>query len=128
MDDLKRETTILIAEDYADTRDLIKSLVVNLGYNVLTASDGHKAVEYAMEMGPDLILMDLSLPLMDGIVATRLIRSLGNGTEVPIVCITAHSSYYQKMALEAGCNEVLTKPVDVTTLESVIAKYLAQQN
>lgn len=116
--------TVLIAEDYADARNLMRTLLVGMGQNVLTAADGQKAVDYATDVPPDLIIMDLSLPVMDGLVATRIIRANKKAAKVPIICVTAHSNYYQKMALEAGCNEVIAKPIDLDVLEAAIKKYI----
>lgn len=116
--------TILIAEDYADARDLMKTVLIDLGQIVLTAGDGQQAVDYATDLLPDLILMDLSLPIMDGLMATRLIRANKKSAKIPIICVTAHSNYYQKMALEAGCNEVLAKPIDFDKLETALKRYI----
>ena len=117
--------TILIVEDYADARDLMKTELVELGQTVLTAGDGQQAVNYPADLLPDLIIMDLSLPIMDGLMATRLIRANQKSAKIPIICVTAHSNYYQRMALEAGCNEVLAKPIEFDQLRTAIKKYLA---
>ena len=118
--------TVLIVEDYEDTRELIKFMLEVLGLDVLEAADGQQAVDCTKTKHPDLILMDISMPVMDGIVATRIIRTLvdAGGANVPIVCLTAHGSSYGKEALAAGCNEVVSKPVDFETLKPIVSQYL----
>jgi two-component system cell cycle response regulator DivK len=118
--------TILVVEDSDDTRALLCRALSMDGYQVLEATDGRKAVEIAKRDCPDLILMDLNMPVMDGLAATEQIRSLrehcGN---VPIVAVTAFDTYGMKeAALEAGCDAYLLKPLAVDQLEEVIAGLL----
>lgn len=116
--------TILVVEDYDDARQLLKVMLQMLGYRVVEATDGREAVEYVKKERPDLILMDLALPLMDGVTATKLIREMeGDISEVPVVCVTAHSEKYRTEALEAGANQVLRKPVDMDSLRPVLSEY-----
>ena len=115
--------TILIVEDYDDAREFMHFMLEFFGYEVLEATDGLEAVECARKEHPDLILMDISLPELDGIAATEQIRQLEVGADVPVVAITAHINCRQK-ALNAGCNEVIFKPVEPERLKQVIANYL----
>lgn len=118
---------ILIVEDYEDTRELMKFLLEADGYEVIEAADGNQAVAQFETAHPDLILMDISMPEMDGIEATRLIRASGDGiTETPIIVVTAFDEDIQQKALAAGCNEVIPKPIVLNELEDVVKKYLPQ--
>ena len=118
--------TILVVEDYDDARYLIKVMLQMLGHRVVEATDGREAVEFAQRDHPDLILMDLSLPLMDGVTATRLIREMEDVSvsDVPVVCVTAHSEKYRDEALKAGANLVVRKPVDMDDLKPILSQYL----
>ncbi|HYP50506.1 MAG TPA: response regulator [Pyrinomonadaceae bacterium] len=115
--------TILLVEDYDDAREFMHFMLEFYGYEVIEATDGREAVECTKNEHPDLILMDISLPEMDGIAATKQIRQLEEGGNVPVVAITAHTNCLQQ-ALKAGCNEVLFKPVEPEYLKKVIASYL----
>lgn len=115
--------TILLVEDYDDTREFMHFMLEFYGYAVIDAKDGLEAVEFTKSEHPDLILMDISLPEMDGINATKQIRKLEEWADVPVVAVTAHTNCRQK-ALNAGCNEVLFKPVEPEHLKQVIASYL----
>lgn len=116
---------ILVAEDYDDTRDCMVFILKSYGFTVHEASNGQEAVAIAKMHHPHVILMDISMPVMDGLEATRLIRETGNGiSQTPIIAVTAFHGSYQDKALAAGCNEVLTKPLDFDALEAVVRKYL----
>lgn len=115
--------TVLVVEDFDDVRDAMKILVELQGYNVLTASDGREAVDKARQYHPDLILMDIAMPLVDGIEATRQIKSDSSVASIPIVAVTSFSKQYHDEALEAGCSCVLEKPSvmsDIKVLRSVL--------
>ena len=102
---------ILLVEDHEDTRLMLRRLLEHHGYAVAEAVDGRQAVEAARDGCPDLILMDLSLPGMDGLAATRLIRELKDVCFVPVIAVTSHDpEEYQQRALLAGCNDYVTKP------------------
>jgi CheY-like chemotaxis protein len=117
--------TVLLVEDYEDTRELLRFLLeVILGHHVIEAANGCEAVNQAKRIHPDLILMDISMPVMDGIEATRLIKQLEGFADVPIVAITGHSDKYQKEALQAGVNEVVCKPVELEDLKPLVSHYL----
>lgn len=111
----KRETPlILIVEDYADTRTLLSSLLRSRGYMVIEAGDGREGVQQANRVNPDLILMDLALPELDGVEATRQIRQRNAHSKTPIFAVSAFAtSDVQQDALDAGCNEVFTKPLEI---------------
>lgn len=97
------------------------------GYHVIEAVNGNQAVEQAVRERPDLILMDLSLPLLDGLAATRQIRGHDELSFVPIVAVSAHDSVdFHTEALAAGCNEYVTKPIDFDQLVQVLDKLIAK--
>jgi CheY-like chemotaxis protein len=116
---------ILIAEDYADTRSFMKFLIESYGYQALEAADGQEAVETVRHEHPDLVLMDLSMPIMDGLAATRVIRGFDGMSRLPIIAVTAHGESFYKQALEAGCDDLINKPLDFSALEPVLSQYLS---
>jgi CheY-like chemotaxis protein len=115
---------VLIVEDYDDSRSFLKLLVESYGYQVIEASDGIEAVDRFKEYNPDLILMDISLPMVDGLTTTKAIREFDGANHVPIIAITAFGKLYYKQAMEAGCDGLIDKPVDFEILEPVINKYI----
>jgi len=116
---------ILIAEDYVDIRLMMKMLVRSYGYEVLEAGDGYEAVEQVRQHHPDLILMDLSMPVMNGLAATEIIRTFDGMERLPIIAVTAYGDFFYKKAMQAGCSAVLSKPLDFNTLEPLLSQYLA---
>ncbi len=116
--------TILVAEDYEDSRMLMKFQLESVGYRVIEAADGYQAVEQTQKEHPDLILMDMSMPSLDGLAATERIRALETKTKLPIIAVTAHGHQYIDRALAVGCNELIGKPVDFELLETMINSYL----
>lgn len=117
--------TILVVEDYDDARYLLKFMLQMLGHRVVEATDGREAVECVKQDPPDLILMDLALPIMDGVTATKIIKGIDVASDVPIVCVTAHSEKYRDEALQAGANLVVRKPVDMDDLKPILSQYLS---
>ena len=115
---------ILVAEDTEDSRQILKFLLEMDGYVVFEAADGNEAVKNAAKLHPDLILMDLALPVMDGLAATRVIKGLEDGAQMPIIAISAYGDSYYSQALEAGCDGLINKPFDFATLEPYLNKYL----
>lgn len=114
--------TILVVEDTELNIDLITQLLED-DYNLLIAKDGAQGVATALEKNPDLILMDISLPIMDGYEATRKIRETLKST--PIIGLSAHAmDGHEQKAKEAGCNEYLTKPVNDDLLFKLLKKHL----
>ena len=115
----------MVVEDYDDTRLLLRLGLEGLGYSVLEASNGHEAVEIADREHPDLILMDLDLPILDGIAATQRIRQQAGMQKVPIVAVTAYPmSYTHVRAFAKGCDEYMAKPIDMAALELLVTRYL----
>lgn len=117
----------LVVEDFEDSRFMMRRLLEMAGYRVLEASDGEQAVKMALDARPALILMDLSLPKLDGLSATREIRKKRVLRRVPIVAVSAHDSPQTRAeALAAGCNEYVTKPIDFDILNAVLERYVAK--
>lgn len=117
--------TVLVVEDYADTRTMMKFLLQRFGFDVVEAADGKEAVEKVKQVQPDLILMDLSLPVMDGFDATRQIRKFNGFGKIPIIAVTAYGNSYYKKAIEAGCDDLINKPLDFNNLEPILNQYLS---
>jgi two-component system cell cycle response regulator DivK len=118
---------ILLIEDNEMNRDMLSRRLVRRGYDVGIAVDGLSGVDRALEGGWDLILMDMSLPEIDGWEATRRIRTTGasSATRVPIIALTAHAmSGDREKALEAGCDDYDTKPVELDRLLAKISTLL----
>ena len=118
--------TVLIVEDYVDIRAMMKFLVEGFGYQVVEAADGQEAIERVKQFHPDLILMDLSLPVMDGLTATQLIRKVDGLSKIPIIAVTAYGNSYYRRAIEAGCDDLINKPLDFKNLEPMLNQYLGQ--
>lgn len=117
--------TVLLVEDTEDNRFMMRRLLEMTGYRVIEAMNGEEAVKLARSESPKLILMDLSLPVIDGLAATRLIRKLPNFESTPIIAVSAHdTSDFQSEAIQAGCNTYVTKPIDFNELEQLIAQLL----
>jgi CheY-like chemotaxis protein len=103
---------VLIAEDHLDSRDALQTLLEALGYRVGVAGNGLEAVEVARAIRPDLILMDMMMPQVDGFAATRMLREDASFREVPIIAITAMEGARESV-LAAGCSDMVLKPVDI---------------
>ncbi len=120
--------TVMVVEDFEDNRFMMRRLLEMSGYRVLEAINGEEAVQIAERERPDLILMDLSLPLLDGLAATRRIRQSEDLREVPIIAVSAHDTAdFHAQALAAGCNDYVTKPIDFDQLESLLTRLLPEQ-
>ncbi len=117
--------TILIAEDYDDTRSFMRFLLEDFGYQVLEASNGEEAVEEVKHRFPDLILMDMAMPIMDGLEATQIIRKFDGGARLPIIAVTAYGKSYYRQAMEAGCDDLINKPLDIKLLQPILNQYLS---
>jgi two-component system cell cycle response regulator DivK len=115
---------ILIVEDYEDNRELMKFLLESFGYQVIEAADGIEAVDKVRQFHPDLILMDISLPFVDGLTATRFIREFSNNEDLPIIAVTSFGKSYYGKAIEAGCDDLIDKPIDVERLTPILKQYL----
>ena len=115
---------VLVVEDYDDSREFMKFLLQDYGFDVAEAANGFEAVEAVKEQAPDLILMDISMPGMDGLTATRKIREQKAAGRMPIIAITAYGEAAHRKAIEAGCDASLSKPIDFDDLEPVLSQYL----
>jgi|SRR5215216_1571390 len=114
--------TVLVAEDSQDTRIMLKRAFEMKGYRVFEAEDGRQALEIARRYRPSLMIVDLNMPVLDGLETIKNVRQLeGNGEHTPIVAITAYDVYgMQEAALETGCNRYLSKPLDLEELDRAL--------
>ena len=120
-------STILVVDDYTDNRMLLAAWLRAQGYRVIEAQDGREGVQQANRSHPDLILMDLAMPVLDGIEATRQIRQRQTFSRTPIFAISAYATHDVKDdALAAGCTEVFAKPLDLPFLLDKIEVTLDQ--
>jgi CheY-like chemotaxis protein len=115
---------VLLVEDETDLRKMLKILLEIHGFDVVEAADGYEAVEKAILESPDLILMDMAMPVMGGLDSTRTIRSHEHLNDVPIVAVTAYGDFYDKRARDAGCTDVLHKPLDFAQLRPLVERYI----
>ena len=117
---------ILLVEDNADNQEIYRIILAHYGYAVLQAWDGEHAVRMARDHGPDLILMDLTMPGMDGLEATRMLKTDPATAAIPIVALTACAQLEDIAAAEAaGCDAYLTKPVEPKRVADVVRRILA---
>ena len=118
---------ILLVEDNEMNRDMLSRRLVRNGFEVIMAVDGEQGVVMARSERPDLILMDMSLPIVDGWEATRRVRSGEATAAIPIIALTAHAmSGDREKAIEAGCNDYDTKPIEMPRLLGKINALLAR--
>ena len=116
---------ILMVEDNPDNQMLIHDILSNMDYEILLATDGREGVTRALAEHPDLILMDMSLPAIDGWKATAMIRAEPSMAGVKIVAVTAHAMVGDRdKAIAAGCDDYISKPIDFIELKAVIARLL----
>lgn len=120
------KATVLVAEDSADSREMMQVLLQTKGYDVLSADNGISAVEVAVRMVPDLILMDLQLPKLDGIDVARALRMNPKTRSVPIIILSGHDPMkYRQAAMAAGCDGYLLKPLDFHRLDRLLDDVIA---
>jgi two-component system cell cycle response regulator DivK len=118
-------TKILLVEDNEMNRDMLSRRLVRNGYEVSMAVDGQQGVDMALSERPDLILMDMSLPVIDGWEATRRVRANDVTRKIPVIALTAHAmAGDREKAMEAGCDDYDTKPVEITRLLGKIVALL----
>ena len=116
---------ILLVEDNEMNRDMLSRRLERRGYQVVIAEDGATGVSFAKSESPDLILMDMSLPVMDGWEATRQIKGSSETKAIPVIALTAHAmAGDEEKAMAAGCNDYETKPVDLPKLLAKIEALL----
>ncbi len=116
---------ILVVEDNRDNLMLIVDMLRTLRYEVLTATDGQRGLEVARLEKPDLILMDLALPFMDGWTAAEQIKAMPELKHIPIIAVTAHAMIGDReRALRAGCDEYVSKPINMPELAGKISRLL----
>ncbi len=119
-------TRILLVEDNEMNRDMLSRRLVRSGYEVIIAEDGGRGIDAAKSNKPDLILMDMSLPVIDGWEATRRIKAAPELNNIPIIALTAHAMATDRdKALEAGCDDYDTKPIELQRLLGKIEALLA---
>lgn len=123
-----KRNRILIAEDFEDNRIALKLMLKLAGFEALEACDGEQALEIVQRDRPDLVLMDISLPLIDGLQATRALRAETDFRRLPIIIISAYDSEETRIeAQAAGGTDYLTKPIDFEHLKKMIERYLNER-
>src|SRR5882762_2406617 len=125
VDTANRPRTILVVDDFDDTRSLLRTWLEKRGYRVVEAVNGNQAFEEAKSESPDLIIMDIEMPELDGLAATRKIRNVEKLAGVPIVAVSAYgAARFRGLALEAGCDEYVSTPFEPDELLRLIRSYL----
>lgn len=116
---------ILIVDDNQDSRELAVKILKNAGYQMIEAADGEEALEKAVAENPDIILMDISIPKIDGYEVTRRLKSQVSFKNTPVIALTAHAMKGDKeKAIDAGCEGYISKPIDIHELPNQIKSYL----
>ena len=120
---------VLVSDDVVENRDLLCRFIRLHGHNPITAENGQEAVDLAIQYEPDLIFMDMSMPILSGDQATKLIRSQPAISETPIVAFTAFAREEDKQAcFDAGCDKVMTKPIDITQLKEILEHFASPES
>ena len=118
---------VLIVEDNVDNFELVRFLLERAGYEVLSAVNGVEGVDAAKREQPDLVLMDLSMPEMDGWTATAQMKAEEATRHIPVLALTAHTlPSERKRAIDAGCDGYISKPINVASFEKLVATLLRQ--
>jgi len=121
-----KKPLVLVVDDFADNREMYSEYLTYSGYDVIEAKNGKEAIEAAQARSPDIIIMDLSLPVMDGWEATRRLKADGRTREIPVVALTGHAlAGHSQGAREAGCDSFLAKPCLPDQLVAEIKRMLA---
>jgi two-component system, cell cycle response regulator DivK len=119
---------ILLVEDNEMNRDMLSRRLIRKGYDVVMALDGQQAIDMAASESPDVILMDMSLPVIDGWEAARRVKAADKTRGIPVIALTAHAmAGDREKALEAGCDDYDTKPIDLPRLLEKITAVLGQK-
>jgi CheY-like chemotaxis protein len=120
--------TILVAEDSADSREMMQVLLEIKGYQVVSAENGIRALELAIRNQPDVLLLDLELPKLDGLDVARNLRLHAKFKRVPIIIVSGHDpSRYRQAALDAGCDDYLLKPISFERLNELLDRFAPRQ-
>jgi two-component system cell cycle response regulator DivK len=120
--------TVLVVEDFDDIRDAMRILIEEIhGCRVIEATDGLEAIEKAKEHLPDLILMDIAMPVFDGLYATRQIKSDPQLRNIPVIAVTSFTSDFNKQAIEAGCDQVFEKPKLLSELDRLLSEIVPNE-
>ena len=123
------KATIMVAEDSPDSREMMQLLLQIKGYDVVSAGDGLSALEVALRTVPDLILIDLQLPKLDGLSVAQNLRRHPKTREVPIIVLSGHDpERYKQAAMAAGCNGYLLKPIDFDRLDHLLHRVISNHN
>lgn len=113
--------TVLVVDDFDDTRLLLRTWFERRGFRVIEAENGFQAIDRAETEAPDLIIMDVQMPQLDGLSATRRIRNVKQLGSVPIIAVSAYGAdQFRELALAAGCNEYVSTPFEPATLEGIV--------
>jgi len=126
MDEIKGlSKKILVVDDNQDSRELVVKVLKNKGYEIIEAIDGEEALEKAVAEKPDLILMDISIPKINGYEVTRRLKTIEEFKDTPIVALTAHAMKGDRAkAIEAGCEGYISKPINIRELPDQVRSYL----
>jgi CheY-like chemotaxis protein len=114
---------VLVVEDYNDVRRMMSIMLRQYGFDVVEASDGYEAVEKALKEKPDMVFMDLAMPILDGVSSIKAMRLHDELKDIPIVAVTAYHDFYKDRAKEAGCNAVIQKPLHFERLQPLVNQF-----
>ncbi|MCL6538987.1 MAG: response regulator [Roseiflexus sp.] len=117
--------TVLVADDFLENRDILCRMLQLIGYQTVSAANGEEAIQMALAHRPDIILMDLSMPVMDGWEATSRIKALDELRHVPVLAVTGHVTPQEiQRAIDAGCVDYVAKPIDFEMLVGKVTTLL----
>jgi two-component system cell cycle response regulator DivK len=120
-----KRATLLLVEDVEDNRGLVRQLAAYMGLGLIEALDGEEGVRLARQLHPDLILMDLSLPVLDGWAATAQLKADPATAHIPVIALTAHAMHGdEERAREAGCDGYVTKPISLLPFKALLERLL----
>ena len=120
--------TVLIVEDNVDNRAIYRTILEHYGHRVIEAEDGEAGIRKVREEQPDVVLMDISIPLIDGHEATRILKADPATAKIPIIALTAHALAEDRVrAVEAGCDTYISKPAEPRHVAKVVERFLAER-
>lgn len=121
-----QDQTVLLVEDLEENRRVVRHLARRMGVNLLEAADGLEGLKLAREHKPDVILMDLSLPILDGWAATTQLKADPETAHIPVIALTAHAmAIDEQRARQAGCDGYVAKPIDLQSFQTYLSDVLA---